>query len=623
DAYISFRVSENLINGYGPRWNVDERVQVFTNPLWMFTMAAAAWITGEFFYTAVVVSFLFCLTMLYLIWRWLGRTADGWLVLALLLSSKAFIDYSSSGLEYPITYFLLAAFVTVVLGSRQSAAEPSSDRLPLLILIASLAFVNRADMILLYLPALLWFVLRRVRTLTWRDVRGMVLASSPAWGWLLFAIIYYGFPFPNTYYAKAQSGMPDWLQLRQGFAYVASSLRFDPISIATIVAAAGAAWVAGGTRARLLALGACIYVLYTVRVGGDFMAGRFFAAPFLMSAMLFGYLPKKRMTALAATGLIVLWNVLNPLAPIKSSPDLEMGWNWRLQNGVKDDRGATAGGVSPLTFEIFRRMPDNAMAREARTLQASPDRVIVHPWIGEVGFWAGPEKYVIDPNALSDPLLARLPIPPSFYYEFWVSHFTRELPSGYVESRRARKNLIEDPLIRAYFDKILRVTTGPVFSLARFRDIYDLNVGMRDFKDQVKAQQRLNTVVRVTNPLFWSHVGQLDQRVSWIRSDGRQGYLLMGPGTPLGPGTFHVRWHGNTDKPEKTDLGFVEVCYDDCRTLLARNPLRPGPNDLLGEATVRLKDEARDVEFRLWVNEQSGVNVWTVGISQEAGATDN
>jgi len=279
--------------------------------------------------------------------------------------------------------------------------------------------------------------------------------------------------------------------------------------------------------------------------------------------------------------------------------------------------------VNPLTFEIFRRMPDNAMAREARSLQASPDRVIVHPWIGEVGFWAGPEKYVIDPNALSDPLLARLPIPPSFYYEFWVSHFTRELPAGYVESRRARKNLIEDPLIRGYFDKILNVTTGPVFSMARFRDIYDLNVGMRDFKDQVKAQQRLNTVVRVTNPLFWTHVGQLDQRVSWVRSDGRPGYLLMGPGTPLSPGTFTVRWHGNTDKPEKTDLGFVEVCYDDCRTLLARNPIRPGANDLLGEATVRLKDEARDVEFRLWVNEQSGVNVWTVGISQEAGATDN
>ncbi len=617
DAYITFRVSENLLDGHGPRWNVEERVQVFTNPLWMFTMAAAAGVTGEFFYTAVALSFLFCLALLAFIWRWLGRTADGWLVVALLLSSKAFMDYTSSGLEYPITYFLLAAFAVLVLGARGRDEERPPDRLPILVLIAALAFVNRADMILLYVPALAWLLLRRIRDLGWRDARWLALASAPAWGWLLFAVIYYGFPFPNTYYAKAQSGMPDWLQLRQGFAYMASSLRFDSITLATVAAASGAAWVIGGTRARLLALGAILYVVYAVRVGGDFMAGRFFAAPFLVSSLLLASLPKKRMTALTATALLVGWNVVNPLAPVKSTPNLDMGWNWRLQNGVKDDRGATAGGASPLTYEIFRRMPDNAMAREARSLRASSERVIVHPWIGEVGFWAGPGKYVIDPNGLSDPLLARLPIPPSFYFEFWVSHFTRELPEGYVESRREKKNLIRDPLIRDYYDKILRVTTGPVFSMARVRDIVDLNWRLRGFKDQVKAKQRLHAAVRVNNPLFWTHVGYLDERERIIHSDGRAGYLLLGPGTPISPGTFRVRWHGQAERPQKPDLGFVEVCYDDCRSLLARNPIVPGADDLLGEAVFRLKDEARDVELRLWVNEGSGVSVWTVAIEQD------
>jgi len=618
DAYITFRVSENLINGYGPRWNVDERVQVFTNPLWMFTMAAAAWITGDFFYTSVVVSFLFCITMLAFIWRWLGRTADGWLVLALLISSKSFIDYSSSGLENPLTYFLLAAFAVRVLGAREDVAQPPAvERLPVLLLIASLAFVNRADVVLLYVPTLLWLFWRRLRGLTWREARGLLLASSPAWGWLLFAIVYYGFPFPNTYYAKAQSGMPDWLQWRQGFAYLVSSLRFDVITLGTIAAAAGVAWVVGGTRARLLALGACLYVFYTVRVGGDFMAGRFFSAPFLLSALMLGYAPKKRLTALAATALIAGWNVMNPLAPAKSTPNLEMGWNWRLQNGVKDDRGATIAGSSPLVFEIFRRLPDNAMAREARTFQASPERVMVHPWIGEIGFWSGPSKYIIDPNALSDPLLSRLPIPPSFYFEFWVSHFTRELPAGYVESRKAGRNLIEDPLIHGYFDKILNVTTGPILSMSRVRDIFALNWTLRNFKDQVKAQQRLHAVVRVTNPLIWTHTGFLDTQTSWLRSDGRPGYLILGPGTPISPGTFRVRWHGRAERPEKPDLGWVEVCADDCRTPLAREPIVPAPGDVLGEATFRLKEEARDVEFRLWVNEQSGVNAWTIAIEQQ------
>jgi len=98
DAYISFRVSDNFIHGYGLRWNVAERVQAFTNPLWTLLMAAAGWISGEFFYTSMVVSFLLCLIVLALVWRWLGRNADGWLALALLLSSKAFVDYTSSGL---------------------------------------------------------------------------------------------------------------------------------------------------------------------------------------------------------------------------------------------------------------------------------------------------------------------------------------------------------------------------------------------------------------------------------------------------------------------------------------------------------------------------------------------
>ena len=125
------------------------------------------------------------------------------------------------------------------------------------VVIASLAFMNRADTILLYFPALVWLVARNIRMLRWRDIRLLVLASAPAWGWLLFSVVYYGFPFPNTYYAKASFGAPRWLQLEQGLGYLVSSLRFDPITLAAVAVATGIAWVAGGTRQRLLAIGAC------------------------------------------------------------------------------------------------------------------------------------------------------------------------------------------------------------------------------------------------------------------------------------------------------------------------------------------------------------------------------
>ena len=36
DAYITFRVADNFVNGYGLRWNIEDRVQVFTNTLFLF-----------------------------------------------------------------------------------------------------------------------------------------------------------------------------------------------------------------------------------------------------------------------------------------------------------------------------------------------------------------------------------------------------------------------------------------------------------------------------------------------------------------------------------------------------------------------------------------------------------
>ena len=39
DAYITFRVIENFIAGYGPNFNIGERVQVYTHPLWMVLLA--------------------------------------------------------------------------------------------------------------------------------------------------------------------------------------------------------------------------------------------------------------------------------------------------------------------------------------------------------------------------------------------------------------------------------------------------------------------------------------------------------------------------------------------------------------------------------------------------------
>ena len=53
DAFISFRTADNFIHGYGLTWNVQERVQTYTHPLWLFLFSAIYFVTREPFYTGI------------------------------------------------------------------------------------------------------------------------------------------------------------------------------------------------------------------------------------------------------------------------------------------------------------------------------------------------------------------------------------------------------------------------------------------------------------------------------------------------------------------------------------------------------------------------------------------
>jgi arabinofuranosyltransferase len=104
-----------------------------------------------------------------------------------------------------------------------------------------------------------------------------------------------------------------------------------------------------------------------------------------------------------------------------------------------------------------------------RTRTTAP-QVIAASNVGMFGFYAGPAVHVIDRNALCDPLLSRLP--PRTPWR--IGHFTRELPAGYLEGWRSGTNGLVDPGLRQFYERIRRVTQGPVWSIARFRDMFVL-----------------------------------------------------------------------------------------------------------------------------------------------------
>ncbi len=493
DAYITFRSIWNWHNGYGLRWNTIERVQLYTHPLWMILISVCYRITHEFFFTTLAFSCLLCAATGWIMVRFISREQP-WTVVPfalLLLVSKAFMDYTSSGLENPLSYLLVALFYGPLLfGCRPPHFIRPDPRFEITYytFIAALAFVNRIDTILLYAPALCLLIYRGVRAYRSRLIGPLFAGGLPAVLWTCFAVIYYGFPYPNTYYAKAASiGIPSNEQLRQGVAYFINSLTWDPPTLITIGVVLLLIAREGSVRARMGALGLVAYLYYVLKVGAisTHMSGRFFALPYFLAVVLAMTLQIRRQSSLALSALAFGLILVCPTTPLKANTAYyrcgldNSGWG---RNGILDTRYLvqTNDGSSLFNFDRKKEMPNMPWYDEGLQFRDAPDDVRIGghgPAIGFFAFAAGPKKTIVDTLGLGDALLARLPTRSK---DWGPGHFERNMPEGYEQSVRNHKNLIVDPDLHTYYDKLLLATQGPIFNLRRFRAIWDLNSGSAD-----------------------------------------------------------------------------------------------------------------------------------------------
>ena len=95
--------------------------------------------------------------------------------------------------------------------------------------------------------------------------------------------------------------------------------------------------------------------------------------------------------------------------------------------------------------------------------------------IGMTGYYAGPDVHIVDFFALADPLLARRPADPNSR----IGHFRRRIPDGYMQSIRQRRNGIENPQLARYYDDLVLITQGPLWTWERWRAIIRLNLWQR------------------------------------------------------------------------------------------------------------------------------------------------
>ncbi|MEI8259740.1 MAG: hypothetical protein WCJ30_29085, partial [Deltaproteobacteria bacterium] len=287
DAFISFRYARNLAEGRGLVWNPGERVEGYTDFLWMVLNAIGARVHANPLTWVRGLGALSGVGLLAASWWLTARLAPGragvaaWTVFALAMSAPV-AAWTLGGLETPLFAALATAGLALAAGL---AADVPHRRGRVMVTgtVLALASLTRPEGALWF--AVTFAVLAAFRARApggRRDLAWLLLGYAVmvvpfvAWRWR-----YYGYPLPNTYYVKFSGARRDvWLR---GGGYLLLALReLNPLLVlltlvAVIRPAPGPAGLDEATersRRAAFAFGRVllpVFVLYVASVGGDFL----------------------------------------------------------------------------------------------------------------------------------------------------------------------------------------------------------------------------------------------------------------------------------------------------------------------------------------------------------------
>jgi hypothetical protein len=270
DAFIALRYAQNLLAGHGLVFNLGERVEGYTDLLWVLLVALGTWVSGvELPLVALIFNLVIVAANVALVAATARRIFGGGFPLAavLLAGHGVFLNHGTTGLETG----LLALLVQLALYALAGAPSRRSAFLSGVALV--LAVLTRPDAAL-FLPvaaAAVWIRAQRterLRHLLALSAPGLLLVGVEIW-----RLAYYGDWLPNTAYTKSAGGAY-W---SQGFVYLTEfwlgSASLPWAIIASIWALRGRAPAYARVFVGLIA---ALQIVYVGRIGGDFMSGRFF-----------------------------------------------------------------------------------------------------------------------------------------------------------------------------------------------------------------------------------------------------------------------------------------------------------------------------------------------------------
>lgn len=291
DAYVSLRYAAHLLRHGDLSWNLGERIEGYTNLLHLLVTAALGAVGLDLVQAVQLVNIV---ALVVLLWSFdrcarliapehaLARAIGG----GLLLGSTQIALWVWGGLEGLMVAALVTAAHLPLLGAVLGRDRPDGRRLAAAGLLLALAGATRPDAFLFTAAAAAalllvedWSWSMRLRAAVAVSLLpALAVAALTAW-----RLGYYGDIVPNTLYAKTAFDLS--FRMASGARYLLAAAMQAPLLAAAAIAV-GNARGAMPWPTRLLGIGAALYLLYVMAVGGDYMAGTRMAVPVLGLAAL-------------------------------------------------------------------------------------------------------------------------------------------------------------------------------------------------------------------------------------------------------------------------------------------------------------------------------------------------
>jgi hypothetical protein len=413
DAMTSMQYAKNLVEGNGLVFNLGERVEGYTNFLWVMVMAplyalsksaAVSFVPLVIHLNVAIAAAVtgLCYSIGSRIWgRWHLAT---WVSVFLLVVDNAFTTWAVLGLEV----HFLALFMLLALLALRSNLRYRAFAAGLLLLAAHL---TRPDAALFcacvvgneVLEVLVAFR-KGNRSHAGRALRDTLTISAvwllPYAAYFAWRYSYYGWFFPNTYYLKLGGAIDGWAR---GIDYTLDFLR---VRSWVPLLGALAVFAVSDKTVRTLLIYVPLHVLYVTYAGGDFMPGHRFFVPELPHFAL-----------LVGAAVAVVWKgiqfrgVRRWLSSIGTEPAMVAGFGLASAIGALAFLAARQRQVGPLNPLLTSWGEDHhrqrilmAWLKDKKPRGAS----FATGLIGHTGFLS--DLYVIDVCGIIDPVIAHMTV---------------------------------------------------------------------------------------------------------------------------------------------------------------------------------------------------------------------